>query len=76
MARPLAWFRPTQTLLLAVVALAMHLFVALDIREAIHQGEESNTGLVILASVIVALHLAAGALAIYLSRRGPSFSPT
>jgi len=37
-------------LLLAVVALAMPLFVALDIREAIHQGEESNTGLVILAS--------------------------
>lgn len=76
MARPLAWFRPTQTLLLAVVALAMPLFVALDIREAIHQGEESNTGLVILASVIAALHLAAGALAIYLTRRGPSFSPT
>jgi hypothetical protein len=54
-------------LLLALVAVAMLLFGALDIREAIHQGDESNTGLVILASVIAILHLGAGGLAAYLS---------
>jgi len=62
------WFRPEQTLLFLLVAAAMLLFAALDIREAIHQSDESNSGLEVLASVIALLHLAAGGLALYLAR--------
>lgn len=62
------WMRPDQTLLLLVVAAAMLVFAALDVREAVHQSDESNTGLLILASVIAALHLGSGAVAAYLSR--------
>lgn len=62
------WFRPEQTLLFLLVAAAMLLFAALDIREAIHQSDESKSGLVVLASVIALLHLAAGGLALYLAR--------
>lgn len=70
------WLRPDHALLLLVVPAAMLLFAALDIREAIHQSDESNDGLVILASVIAALHLSAGILAANLSRlRWSSASP-
>jgi hypothetical protein len=62
------WHRPDHTLLLLLVAVAMLAFAALDIREAIHQGEESNGSLLLLASLVAALHLSAGALALYLSR--------
>jgi hypothetical protein len=58
------WLRPNHTLLLLLVVVAMLVFAALDIREAIHQGEESNGGLLLFA----ALHLTARALALYLSR--------
>jgi hypothetical protein len=70
------WFRPGNTLLLLIVAAAMLLFAALDIREAIHQSDESNSGLVVLASLIAAIHLAAGSLALYLARlRSTSVRP-
>jgi hypothetical protein len=62
------WLRPNHTLLHLLVAVAMLVFAALDIREAIHQGEESNGGLLLFASLVAALHLTAGAQALYLSR--------
>jgi hypothetical protein len=62
------WLRPNHTLLLLLVVVTMLVFAALDIREAIHQGEESNGGLLLFAALVAALHLMAGALALYLSR--------
>lgn len=59
----LAWVRPRRVGLLALLALAMILFGALDVREVLHQHDESNVGLALLAAVIAALHLAAAALA-------------
>jgi hypothetical protein len=61
------WLRPDAALLLALIAVAMLVFAALDIREAVHQSDESNTGLLVLASAIAALHLAAAGLAAYLT---------
>ena len=49
--------------LLAVVALVMAAFAALDVREVVHQIDESRTGLTLLALLVAALHLAAAALA-------------
>src|SRR3954465_6385206 len=49
--------------LLALVALVMAVFAALDIREVVHQIDESRTGLTLLAVLVAALHLAAAALA-------------
>jgi hypothetical protein len=56
-------------LLAAGVALAMLAFTALDIREVIHQLNESRPGLAALAAAIAALHLLAGATAIFTTRR-------
>jgi hypothetical protein len=66
------WVRPDRLPLLALVALAMLVFAALDVREALHQGDEGNTGLAILASAIAILHIAAGTLAAFLSWQGRS----
>jgi hypothetical protein len=42
-------------------------FAALDIREIVHQADESRAGLAVLAATIAALHLiAAGAAALML----------
>jgi hypothetical protein len=49
--------------LLALVALVMAAFAALDVREVVHQLDESRTGLALLALLVAALHLAAAALA-------------
>jgi hypothetical protein len=65
------WLRPGQRAVLLLVAAAMLLFGALDVREAVHQADESNTGLVLLASAIAVLHLGAAAVAVYsLEARG------
>jgi hypothetical protein len=61
-------------LLAAGVALVMVAFTALDIREVIHQLHESRTGLAALAAAIAALHLAAGAAALLISRHAGSRS--
>lgn len=58
-----AWRRPRRLGLLAVLALAMLIFGLLDIREVVHQSDESQTALAILAAVVGALHLAAAATA-------------
>src|SRR3954468_20249043 len=49
--------------LLALVALVMAVFAALDIPEVLHQIDESRTGLTFLAGLVAALPLAAAALA-------------
>jgi hypothetical protein len=49
--------------LLALVAVVMAVFAALDIREVVHQIDESRAGLALLALLVAALHLAAAALA-------------
>ena len=64
-----AWVRPRWVALLAVIALVMVAFAALDVREVFHQQDEDETGLAVLAGVIAALHLAAGAVAALMARR-------
>src|ERR687886_172458 len=58
-----AVWRGAAARLLAVVALVMAAFAALDVREVVHQIDESRTGLTLLALLVAALHLAAAALA-------------
>jgi hypothetical protein len=50
---------------LALGALA---WSALDVREVVHQANESRTDLAIVAGVVAALHAAAAALAVWLAR--------
>jgi hypothetical protein len=57
-----AWRWPDHRLALVVIALAMLAFAALDIREVVHQLNESRTGLGLLAALVAALHLGASAL--------------
>jgi hypothetical protein len=65
----LGWARPRWLLGLAAIAVAMVVFGALDVREAFHQSDEKQTGLVILALVIAALHFAAAGIAAALAAR-------
>ena len=62
------WTRPRSLLVLGVVAAAMLVFAALDVREVFHQIDESRTGLAVLAGVVAALHLAAAAATALLAR--------
>jgi hypothetical protein len=65
------WARAGSRAVLGVVAAAMLLFAALDVREVVHQIDESRTGLAVLAGVVAALHLAAAAVAgLLVARRG------
>jgi hypothetical protein len=57
------WWVGASPLVLGVVALAMAAFAALDIREVVHQADESRTGLMLLAALVALLHLAAAVLA-------------
>jgi hypothetical protein len=57
-----AWLRPRWLLLLLVIAAAMLVFAALDVREVFHQSDESRTGLAILAAFVALLHLGAAAV--------------
>lgn len=61
------WLRPGWGWLLAVIAVAMVVFAALDAREVVQQLDESNGGLAVLAGAVAALHLAAAAVAIWVS---------
>src|SRR5262245_25526631 len=58
------WFRPDWRLLLLVTAYVMAAFAVLDLRELIHQLEESNTGLAVVAGAVAILHAAAAATAV------------
>jgi hypothetical protein len=63
------WFRAEWRWLLIVTAFAMIAFAVLDLREVIHQLDESNDGLASLAGAVAALHVAAGVTAVILARR-------
>ena len=52
----------------------MVVFAALDVREVIHQLDEDNGGLALLAGVVAGLHLAAAAVALGMWRT-PAGSP-
>lgn len=54
-----AWRRPDSEPLLAVVAVAMLAFAVFDVAEIGHLVEESEGGLVAIAVLVAALHLAA-----------------
>jgi len=64
----LAWARPSWLPGLVAIAAAMTLFAALDVREVIHQVDESRTGLAVLAGIVAALHAAAGLVAALMIR--------
>jgi len=59
----LGYTRPRWLLGLVAIAGAMVIFGAIDVREAFHQSDENQTGLVILAAMIAALHFAAAGIA-------------
>jgi hypothetical protein len=58
---------PAVLLALAVIALA---WVALDVREVVHQLDESRTGIAIIAIVVAVLHLTVALLAGAMAVRG------
>ena len=57
------WFRPAWRWPLMIAALGMALFTVLDVREVLHQLDESRTSLALLATLVAALHLSAAAVA-------------
>ena len=63
-----AWLRPD---LGGLIAVAMLVFAALDVREVAHQLDESEGGIALLAGIVAALHFTAAALAFRLARTGP-----
>ena len=63
------WRFPALRPLLVLVALAALAFCSFDVREAIHQASESRTGLVVVAALVAALHLAAAGVALAMARR-------
>jgi hypothetical protein len=65
----LAAWRGRQRAILFAVAVFALAFTVLDIREVIHQSSEGRTGIVILASLIALVHLAAAALAAAVATR-------
>jgi hypothetical protein len=62
------WLHPEWRLLLGLVAAAMVAFAVLDAREVVHQVDEDNGGLAVLAGVVAVLHLAAAAVAFSIGR--------
>ena len=62
------WARPESGPLLAFVAVAMIAFAVLDAREVVHQLDEDNGGLALLAGVVAALHLGVAGVAIAIAR--------
>jgi hypothetical protein len=70
-AAPVGTNRP---FLLLVVAAAV-LWAALDVRELVHQIDESRAGIAALAATVAVLHLAAAAIATLLARTNDKASP-
>lgn len=66
------WLRPDVAALLLLVAAAMLIFASLDIREVVHQLDESNTDIAVIAAVVALLHGAAAVLAVSLLRQRPN----
>ena len=67
------WFWGYRPLLIAVLVFGVA-FAALDIREVIHQADESRTALVVVAIVLTVMHSAVAALAA-LAVRTPEVTP-
>ena len=65
----LGWARPGLVPGLVAIAVAMFVFGVLDVREAFHQSDEHQTGLVILAVGIAALHFGAAGCAAAMAAR-------
>jgi len=63
-----AWRRPRASGLLLAVAAVLLLATVLDVRELVHQLDESRTGLAVLAGVVAALHAAAAGVAVAMRR--------
>jgi hypothetical protein len=59
---------PGFLLLVAVIALV---WAALDVREVLHQLDESRTGIAVVAMIVAVLHLAVAALSGRLARQRP-----
>jgi hypothetical protein len=64
-----AWLRPQLVPLLALIAVTMLAFAALDVREVVHQFDIDKDGLAVLAAVIAGLHGGAAVVAVTLASR-------
>jgi uncharacterized membrane protein len=64
------WHFPGRRMLLLVVAVAALSFGAFDIAEAVHQSSEGRAGLVALAALVAALHVAAAVVAFTMRGKG------
>ncbi len=56
-----AWFSPVPLVLLAVIAFGV-VFAVFDVREVVHQINESRAGLVVIASILALIHLGVAVL--------------
>lgn len=63
------WRRPRRRAALAVTAAAMAAFTVFDVREVVHQLDESAAGLAMLALVVAELHAAAAVVAVMMYGR-------
>jgi hypothetical protein len=64
-----SWFRPEWRWLLVATGFAMAVFAVVDLREVIHQLDESNTGIAFVAGAVAILHAAAAVTAVIVARR-------
>jgi hypothetical protein len=69
------WLRPAAMRVVALIALAMFAFAALDVREVLHQLDVDETGLAVLAGAVAGLHAAAGLVAAAMASRARRGSP-
>jgi Na+/melibiose symporter-like transporter len=56
------WVQGGRVVLVAVLAFGL-VFAGFDVREVLHQIDESRAGLIVIAAVLVALHLMVALLA-------------
>ena len=63
-----AWLRPELGVVMAVIALSMLAFTVLDIREIVHQLDESSEGVAVIAAIVALLHGAAAGMAASIGR--------
>jgi hypothetical protein len=63
------WRRPRWRAVLVVTAVAMAAFAVLDVRELVHQIDESAAGIALIAGVVAALHGAAAVVAVMMYDR-------
>jgi hypothetical protein len=56
------WFSPVPLVLLAVIAFGV-VFAVFDVREVVHQANESRAGLIVIAFILTLIHLGVAGLA-------------